>query len=66
MKAVSLLNSFVSFVENVNRIVGRGVSFFTVGMIIPIVLEVVLRYVIKRPTIWAHEMSTMFFGAFWV
>jgi len=66
LKAVKLLNSFVNFIENVNLIVGHGISFFTAGMIFPIIIEVVSRYVFSKPTIWGLELSMMFFGPFWI
>ena len=66
MKAINFIDSILAFIDTVNHKVGRLTSFFIVGMLAPILIEVVLRYIVNRPTIWAHELSTFFFGASWV
>lgn len=66
MKAINFINSILLFIDTVNHKVGRFTSFFIVGMLVPILFEVVQRYILNRPTLWAHELSTFFFGASWV
>nr|WP_232341133.1 TRAP transporter small permease subunit [Halomonas pacifica] len=43
--------------------VGRATSWLTLGIIGVLLYEVVARYILNAPTIWGHELSTMFFGA---
>ncbi|XKE45189.1 TRAP transporter small permease subunit [Halomonas organivorans] len=43
--------------------VGRVVSWLTIALIGVLLFEIVSRYFLNSPTIWGHELSTMFFGA---
>ncbi len=50
--------------DGLSDAVGRAISWLTLAMIAVLMLEIVARYFLNSPTIWAHEMSTMLYGAF--
>ena len=50
--------------DGLSDFVGRAVSWLTLAMIAVLVLEIIARYFLNAPTIWAHETSTMLYGAF--
>lgn len=50
--------------DGLSEFVGRAVSWLTLGMISVLMLEIIARYFLNSPTIWAHETSTMLYGAF--
>jgi TRAP-type mannitol/chloroaromatic compound transport system permease small subunit len=50
--------------DGLSEFVGRVISWLTLAMIGVLMLEIVARYFLNAPTIWAHETSTMLYGAF--
>lgn len=50
--------------DGLSEFVGRAISWLTLGMIGVLVIEIVSRYFLDSPTLWAHETSTMLYGAF--
>ena len=58
------LERILVLIDDANDWVGKIVSFLTLAMIAVLMWEIALRYVFNRPTIWAHELSTMMFGAY--
>lgn len=50
--------------DGLSEFVGRAISWLTLAMIAVLMLEIVARYFLNSPTIWAHEMSTMLYGGF--
>ncbi|MCI5096877.1 MAG: TRAP transporter small permease subunit [Rhodobacteraceae bacterium] len=50
--------------DGLSEFVGRAISWLTLAMIGVLMLEIVARYFLNAPTIWAHETSTMLYGAF--
>lgn len=54
----------LQFIDNVNKWLGRAVSFLIVVLTTVVTYEVAARYIFKHPTIWAHETSSMLFGAY--
>lgn len=50
--------------DGLSEYVGRAISWMTLAMIAVLMLEIVARYFLNSPTIWAHETSTMLYGAF--
>ncbi len=50
--------------DGLSEYVGRAISWLTLGMIGVLMVEIVFRYFLNSPTLWAHETSTMLYGAF--
>ncbi len=50
--------------DGLSEFVGRAISWMTLGMIGVLMIEIVFRYFLNSPTTWAHESSTMLYGAF--
>jgi len=61
-----MLNKSLRFVDNLSEWSGRVVSLLIYGMLGTLVYEVFARYVFNAPTIWAHETSAFFFGAYFM
>ena len=59
-----MLSGFLGFIDKISERVGKFVSFFILIVALIIGYEVVSRYIFNSPTLWAHETSLMFFGAF--
>jgi len=57
---------FVRVVQNLSDWTGKIVSVLIFPMIFILVWEVLLRYVFNSPTIWAHETSEFFYGAYFL
>jgi TRAP-type mannitol/chloroaromatic compound transport system permease small subunit len=51
-------------VDVVSDCSGRVVSYLIFFLALIVGYEVVVRYLFKSPTLWAHELSAMFFGTF--
>ena len=58
------LTRYLVIQDGLSEFVGRAISWLTLAMIAVLMLEVVARYFLNAPTIWAHETSTMLYGAF--
>lgn len=63
---MSKVKRLLALVDNVNEWAGRVVAPVCLVMIAILMWEITLRYVFNNPTHWAHETSTMLFGAYWV
>jgi len=63
---MSSLRKYVLFVSDLNDKVGRIASFLVIGMIGFLVFEVFMRYLFDSPTVWAHELSAMLYGAYFL
>lgn len=50
--------------DGLSEYVGRAISWLTLGMIGVLMIEIVSRYFLNSPTLWAHETSTMLYGGF--
>ncbi len=58
------MNSLLNLIDNISNWTGKAVSFLIVALTFLVCFEVVARYLLNRPTIWAHESSAMLFGAY--
>ncbi len=54
----------LAFIDRLSELSGKGLSALIFAMIGILLIEVVLRYVFNRPTIWAHETTQQVFGAY--
>ena len=61
---MSVLARYLVAQDGLSDFVGRAVSWLTLIMIGALVWEIAARYFLSAPTIWAHELSTMLYGAF--
>lgn len=61
---MSWVTRYLVIQDGLSEYVGRTISWMTLGMISVLILEIVARYFLNSPTIWAHETSTMLYGAF--
>ena len=60
---MSKVTRYLRVQDGLSDWVGRATSWLTLGIIGVLIFEVVARYILNAPTIWGHELSTMFFGA---
>lgn len=56
----------VSVIDRISLWSGKIVSFLILPMVASLVYEVLSRYLFNSPTIWANDMSTILYGAFWM
>ncbi len=58
------MEKFFAWIDRINIFIGTLVSYFTVLLVGVILYEIFFRYVLNSPTIWAHEVSQMIYGAY--
>jgi TRAP-type mannitol/chloroaromatic compound transport system permease small subunit len=63
---LNLLKKAVFVIDKINEWAGRLCKWLIIPLTVTVVLEVVMRYVFNRPTIWSFELSTFFGGAFFM
>lgn len=56
----------VNFVDNISIWSGKVVAWMVLPMIGSLVYEVICRYFFNAPTIWAGDLSTILYGAFFM
>jgi len=61
---MGLVTRYLVIQDGLSEFVGRAISWLTLAMIAVLMLEIVARYFLNSPTVWAHETSTMLYGAF--
>ncbi len=60
------LSLMVRVINSINTWSSRFLAGFIIVMIAAILTEVVARYFLNRPTIWAMELATMIFGTYMI
>lgn len=60
---MSKITRYLRFQDGLSEWIGRATSWLTLGIIGVLLYEVVARYIFNAPTVWGHELATMFFGA---
>jgi TRAP-type mannitol/chloroaromatic compound transport system permease small subunit len=50
----------------VTRIIGKGIAWLVVPMVLSLVWEVTARYLFNAPTEWAYDMTFMLYGTFFM
>ncbi len=64
--ATERLKKITSFIDNISIWCGKAVSILIFPMVGSLVFEVICRYFFNSPTIWASDMSTLLYGAFYM
>jgi TRAP-type mannitol/chloroaromatic compound transport system permease small subunit len=59
------MRQVVSVIDNLNKKIGNIVPLLIIPLMGIILFEITMRYFLKMPTIWAHELSVYIFGATW-
>jgi TRAP-type mannitol/chloroaromatic compound transport system permease small subunit len=54
------------FLDNISRASGWLVAWLIIPMVLSLVWEVVARYVFNAPTVWAYDMTSFLYGAFFM
>lgn len=55
---------FFTVIDRMNVLIGKAISFLILILVGVIVYEIFVRYILNSPTIWAHEISQMVYGAY--
>ena len=58
------MEKFLKTIDQISEKSGKAVSFFILFLVVVILYEIGARYFFKSPTIWAHEISQMIYGAY--
>lgn len=58
------MSHVLHFIDLLSEWIGKASAFLVLALSFVIGYEVVARYLFNRPTIWAHELSAMVFGAY--
>jgi TRAP-type mannitol/chloroaromatic compound transport system permease small subunit len=58
------MNRFIKTVEQISEWSGKGISLLVIPLTGVILYEILLRYLFGAPTIWAHEVAQMIYGAY--
>ncbi|MCB1311116.1 MAG: TRAP transporter small permease subunit [Sedimentitalea sp.] len=61
---MAAVTRYLELQDGLSDLVGRIISWFSLAMIAVLMIEIIARYFLNSPTIWAHETSTMLYGAF--
>jgi len=57
------MQTFIRIVDKTNEWIGKIVSFLMIPLVLITVFEVVMRYIVKQPTIWAWDLNIQVFAA---
>ncbi|RJR18477.1 MAG: TRAP transporter small permease subunit [Desulfobacteraceae bacterium] len=57
------MQKFIRIVDSINDFLGKVAAFLMVPLVLITAYEVIMRYVVKRPTIWAWDLNTQVFAA---
>ncbi len=58
------LHHFLRLIDWINEQVGKILSYFMLLIFVLLMMEVVRRYLLNSPTVWANELTQMLFGAY--
>jgi len=61
---MAFLRFFIKAIDAANDWVGRVLQYFLFAIFFLLMMEVVRRYVFNSPTVWANELSQLFFGTY--
>ncbi len=54
---------FIRTVDKMNGWIGKAVSLLLIPLVLITAFEVVMRYIVKRPTIWSWDLNIQIFAA---
>jgi len=58
-----MVKAFCHAVDTINAWVGKYFGFLIVPLVVLVTMEVILRYVFNKPTIWAWDVNVQLLGA---
>ena len=58
------MKGFLKTIDQISEQSGKAVSFLVIFLTGVILYEIFARYLFKSPTIWAHEVAQMIYGAY--
>ena len=61
---MDILRSIGDAITGINRLIFRAAAWLIYPLVLVIMLEVVMRYAVGRPTNWVYDMTWIIFGAF--
>ena len=61
-----MLKKTVHFIDQMSEWNGKITHYLVYGFLGTLVYEIFARYLFNSPTIWAHEISTFFYGAYFL
>ncbi len=56
------LEHFLHYIDRINEKIGQGVSFLLIPIAIITIIEVILRYIFNKPTLWVWDTNLQIFG----
>jgi TRAP-type mannitol/chloroaromatic compound transport system permease small subunit len=56
------MHSYIRFADSLSAWVAKAFAWCLLVMTLGVTYEVVVRYIVKRPTVWAFDMSFMMYG----
>jgi len=54
------------WIDNINNAVGKGASYLIIVTALIVLFEVFMRYLFNKPTLWALELTTFTYGAYFM
>jgi TRAP-type mannitol/chloroaromatic compound transport system permease small subunit len=61
---MTMLNAILDVIDEINKWVGKVLSFGVLFMFLMVLIEVIRRYFFNSPTVWGNELTQMIFGAY--
>lgn len=59
---MEILQSICRWIDSINEWIGRGVAFITVGLVVVMFSDVVMRYLFKKSFVMVQELEWHLFG----
>lgn len=56
---MGFVKAILRSIDRINELVTRGCIWFVIALVLTLVFEVVMRYILKSPTLWSYDMSYM-------
>jgi TRAP-type mannitol/chloroaromatic compound transport system permease small subunit len=58
-----MMNFIIRVIDKTNEWVGKAVSFLMIPLVLITAYEVIMRYIVQRPTIWSWDLNIQIFAA---